>query len=714
MKHDVHGILVAIMAILLTQVQAAPINQTTDQGAHLFVLSGQSNMAGLDPDISFVPAVEKAFGKDHVIVVRDAMGGQPIRRWYKNWKPAQGDEPKATGDLYDRLMVKVNGAIQGKVIQSITFVWMQGERDARERHGDVYANSFKGLLGQLREDLNRQDIQFVIGRLSDCDMDNTRYPHWTKVRQAQVAMAEADPRGAWVDTDDLNDGKNRQGKEITNDLHYSVEGYRILGQRFADRAIELVRRRTPVVPHARPNIVIILADDMGYGELKCLNPTRGKIKTPQLDSIAAGGMIFTDGHSGSSVCTPTRYGLMTGRYAWRTRLQSGVLTGGESLIARDRLTLARMLSQKGYDTAMFGKWHLGMLFDGKKESKEVAIGAKVTDGPIDAGGFDEFHGFHHARQIKIWVDNDTVTEHIEPIEMLPKLCAGAVDYIHRRKGKTQPFFLHIPWSSPHSPVVPSAQWQGKSGLNAHADFVMQTDDCYGQIIKALRDNGLLDNTLVICSSDNGTSAPTSKKAELEAMGHFPSADLRGSKADIWDGGHRVPFIVHWPKVVKGGSRCDKLVCLTDIMATSADIVGFKLPVNAAEDSISFLPAIRGQGKHLRTSVIHHSISGHFAIRHGHDKLIMCPGSGGWSSPKTNAKAWKTLEAEGKPTVQLYDMQQDQGEQAYLAARRPDRVIQLRTLLKKQVSDGRTTPGPKQDNDVTITIVKKPRVNKKNG
>ena len=349
------------------------------------------------------------------------------------------------------------------------------------------------------------------------------------------------------------------------------------------------------LPELRPNIVVILADDMGFGELQCLNPRRGKIKTPQLDSIARAGMIFTDGHSGSSVCTPTRYGLMTGRYAWRTRLQNGVLTGGPSLIAEDRLTLARMLKQKGYHTAMFGKWHLGMLFNGKKEAIEAAIGAHVTDGPIDAGGFDEFHGFHHARQMKVWVDNDTVTEHIKPIEMLPKLCAGAVEYIHGRKGKKDPFFLYVPWNSPHSPVAPSEQWQGKSGLNAHADFVMQTDDSYGQIIKALRDNGFLDNTLVICSSDNGTSAPTSKKADLEAMGHFPSGDLRGSKADIWDGGHRVPFIALWPKVIKAGSYSDKLVCLTDVMATVADVVGFKLPPNAAEDSMSVLPALKGEG-----------------------------------------------------------------------------------------------------------------------
>lgn len=458
---------------------------------------------------------------------------------------------------------------------------------------------------------------------------------------------------------------------------------------------------------SRPNIVVMLADDMGYGEIQCLNPRRGKIKTPQLDSIASGGMVSTDGHSGSAVCTPTRYGLMTGRYAWRTRLQRGVLKGGKSLIAKDRLTMADMLQQKGYHTAMFGKWHLGMLFDGKEEHGQVAVDSKVTEGPIDAGGFDEFHGYHHSRQMNIWIDNDTVTEHIDPIEMLPKLTAGAVDYINGRKGKKEPFFLYIPWNSPHSPVVPSAEWQGKSGLNAHADFVMQTDDSYGQILKVLRDNDMLDNTLVICSSDNGTSAPTSKKKYLEEMGHFPSGDLRGSKTDIWDGGHRVPFIAHWPKVIKAGSYCDKLVCLTDVMATAAEITGFKLPPNTAEDSISFLPALKGRDNHARKSVIHHSSSGHFAIRQGKYKLIMCPGSGGWSKPITDNALWKQLEKEGKPTVQLYDMTKDIGEQKNLAASMPEKVRSMLALLTQQVSDGRTTPGPKQTNDAPITIYKKP-------
>jgi len=354
------------------------------------------------------------------------------------------------------------------------------------------------------------------------------------------------------------------------------------------------------------------------------------------------------------------------------------------------------------------------LFNGQKEAGEVTIGTKVTDGPIDAGGFDEFHGFHHSRQMKVWIDNDTVTEHIEPIDMLPKLAAGAVDYIQGRKGKKRPFFLYVPWNSPHSPVVPSAQWQGKSGLNAHADFVMQTDHSYGQVIQALKDNGLLANTLVICSSDNGTSGPTSKKADLERMGHFPSADLRGSKADIWDGGHRVPFMALWPQVIEAGSTCKRLVCLTDIMATVGEIVGFQLPANAAEDSMSFLPALKGETKHTRTSVVHHSIAGHFAIRQNQLKLIMCPGSGGWTAPRPNAGLWQKLERQGQPTVQLYDMLQDLGEQSNLAADMPENVRRLRALLRKQVYQGRSTPGPEQANDAPIVIDKRPVSKKKAG
>ena len=224
-------LLAALIAPLLISASHA------DEGKHLFILSGQSNMAGLNPNVSFTPAVEKEFGADKVIVVKSAQGGQPIRRWYKAWKPAEGRAVAGNfkpGDLYDKMMSLVNPAIEGQKLASVTFVWMQGERDAKELHGEVYGASFAGLIKQLEADMERDDINFVIGRLSDMDMENKRYKHWVKVREEQVKVAEASKKGAWVDTDDLPMKKDN--------LHYSAEGFKTMGQRFADKAIELIKK----------------------------------------------------------------------------------------------------------------------------------------------------------------------------------------------------------------------------------------------------------------------------------------------------------------------------------------------------------------------------------------------------------------------------------------------------------------------------------------
>lgn len=453
-----------------------------------------------------------------------------------------------------------------------------------------------------------------------------------------------------------------------------------------------------------PNIVVMLADDMGFGELSCLNP-KGKIKTPGLDAIAKNGMILTDGHSGSSVCTPTRYGLLTGRYAWRTRLQNGVVTGGESLIAADRLTLAKMLREKNYHTAIIGKWHLNMMFDGKKNSAQnLPIGTKVSHGPIDRGGFDEFHGFHHARQMTLWIDNEEITQNLTPEEMLPKLTETAERFIAEQKGKDRPFFLYLPWNAPHSPVVPTKEWQGKSGINEHADFVMQTDDSFARVMKALKKHGFAENTLVICSADNGTSPGTSGLKVLQEHEHDPSAGFRGMKSDIWEGGHRVPFIVSWPGIVEAGSTSNNLVCLTDLMATFADIVGYNLPDDQGVDSYSFLPMLKGESDHARQNVIHHSISGQFSIRNPEWKLIHGPGSGGWGSPKTS-EALSEAKAKGMTPFQLYNMIDDKFETKNVHAQHSEIADGLLKLLEQQVDNGRSTPGKKLDNDVEVVLDK---------
>jgi len=235
--------LARIPAVLLALFTLTAFDASAAEAKHLFILSGQSNMQGHRPDEAFTPAVSQALGKDRVIVVQDALGGQPIQRWFKDWKSPEGKKPAKTGDLYDRLMSKVKPAIEGKKLASVTFIWMQGERDAKQQWGPVYEQSLRGLHAQLSRDLGRDDVNFVIGRLSDFDLQNKRYPHWTMIREIQVKVAESDPRFAWVDTDDLNDGKNRRGKAISNDLHYSAEGYKTLGKRFAEKALGLIGKR---------------------------------------------------------------------------------------------------------------------------------------------------------------------------------------------------------------------------------------------------------------------------------------------------------------------------------------------------------------------------------------------------------------------------------------------------------------------------------------
>ena len=224
----------AILSFLIS----VPLTNAAEKQKHLFILSGQSNMVGMDPDLSFTPSIAEEFGENNIIVVKFAQGGKPIRRWYKKWKPAKGDEPKASGDLYDRLMKMVNKATEGNEIETVTFVWMQGDRDAKDKHDQVYAESLKGLIDQLGKDLSRKDINFVIGRLSDCVMGSS---HWVTIREAQMKVAEASKRGAWVNTDDLNDGINKKGKKVKNDLHYTVEGYKTLGKRFAEKSIALIQ-----------------------------------------------------------------------------------------------------------------------------------------------------------------------------------------------------------------------------------------------------------------------------------------------------------------------------------------------------------------------------------------------------------------------------------------------------------------------------------------
>ncbi|MFC7338743.1 arylsulfatase [Haloferula chungangensis] len=473
---------------------------------------------------------------------------------------------------------------------------------------------------------------------------------------------------------------------------------------------------------SKPNIIYILADDLGYGDVQALNPEHGRIPTPEMDRLAKEGMVFTDAHSSSSVCTPTRYGILTGRYNWRTRLQSGVIYGfDQALIEPDRLTVAGFLKKQGYNTACIGKWHLGMgmpTTDGKptrgKAAQNIDWKGKITGGPVDLG-FDYYHGISASLDMPpyIYIENDrfvgeaTATKEFHPnrrgpahpdlegVDVLPEIAKRSVGYLEKQKSD-KPFFIYIALTSPHTPIDPSKEWQGKSKLGAYGDFVMQTDAVIGQIMAAVDTSEFAENTMIIVTSDNGCSAKPAKADELEKAGHFPSAQFRGYKSDLWDGGHRVPFIVRWPAAVKASSTSDEIVCLTDLMATVAELTGTRLPETAGEDSVSFAPALKGKTiESTRKGVVHHSIGGRFAYREGKWKLLLTKGSGGWTKEKIS---------DDSP-AQLYDMVDDPGETKNLYKSHPEVVDRLLAHLQSDVKRGRSTAGPDQDNDRNVNFAK---------
>jgi arylsulfatase A-like enzyme len=474
----------------------------------------------------------------------------------------------------------------------------------------------------------------------------------------------------------------------------------------------------------KPNVVYILADDLGYGDVHCLN-SDGKIATPNIDRLAAAGMAFTDAHGGSALCTPTRYGILTGRYCWRSPLKKEVLGGySPRLIEPGRLTVPALLKQHGYRTAAFGKWHLGMdwpLKDGGvakdyADQWKVDYTMPIANGPT-AVGFDEYFGISASLDMppyvfiandratvvptveKRWVRKGPAAADFEAIDVLPTITRKAVEFIGKAKSG-EPFFLYLPLSAPHTPILPTKDWQGKSGLNAYGDFVMHVDDTVGKVLAALDKAGLTDNTLVMFASDNGC-APAADFPALAAKGHHPSYHFRGHKADIYDGGHHIPFVVRWPGRVKPGTTSDQLTCLSDLMATVADILGVKLPDDAGEDSVSILPALEGRATGpLREAVVHHSSNGSFAIRQDRWKLELCPGSGGWSYPRPGKDDQSRM-----PPVQLYDMSGDVSEKTNVQDRYPEVVARLTRLLEKYVAEGRSTPGAPQKNTSPVDIWK---------
>ena len=487
---------------------------------------------------------------------------------------------------------------------------------------------------------------------------------------------------------------------------------------------------------SKPNIIIIYTDDQGSGDVSALNP-EAKFQTPNMDRIANEGVIFTDGHSSDAVCTPSRYSLLTGRYSWRTSLKRGVLEAdGACLIKNDRMTIASLLQENGYNTAMVGKWHLLMDFVGEKGNGRD-WSAPFTDGPIEKG-FDYFFGLPASMNYGVltFLENDKVLDppvlwttkkkvtdprsfrnsvnpndyrmtppyQKEPdskgwVEVAPSFndelvlktfADKAVTYIDKASKEDKPFFLYLPLTSPHLPHCTHPDFKGKSNCGNYGDFMKETDYRVGQVLDALDANGIADNTLVIFSSDNG--AETNYIYQRETYGHYSSLNYRGGKRDIYEGGHRVPFLMRWPAGIEAGSKIDITVCQTDYLATIADIVGAQLPDDAGVDSYSLLPALKGEAYDgsLRGAVIHHSVTGHFAIRDGKWKLNMLRGSGGMGPQAvTEPKA-------GEPPYELYNIEVDPGETNNVYTAHPEIVEKLKNRITEIISKGRSTPGKQQE------------------
>jgi arylsulfatase A len=473
----------------------------------------------------------------------------------------------------------------------------------------------------------------------------------------------------------------------------------------------------------QPNILLLYADDLGYGDLGCYNP-QSKIPTPHLDQLASQGMRFTDAHSSSGICTPSRYAMLTGRHHWRD-FHGIVNAFGKSVFQPERLTLPEMLKAKGYTTAAIGKWHLGWNWDAIRKPGAPKNGIKpedfdwskpIPDGPL-AHGFDRYFGDEVINfPPYCWIENDKVlkapdtmmdpqkwksikegnwecrpgpmTSDWDPYQNLPETTRRGVDYIKAQKDSEKPFFLYFAFPSPHAPIIPNDAFDGKSKAGPYGDFVVETDDSVGRLLKALDESGQADDTLVIFSADNGPEKYA--YARDEKTGHWSAHPLRGLKRDIYEGGHRVPTIIKWPGITKPGTVSDALVSQIDFMATLASALGHSLPADAAEDSHDLLPLLKGEKASVRGTHVHNTNPKGYAIRHGDWLLVDAPTgyvSGG-------NKAWETrrgYQPDGKAGVELYNLKTDLAQKHNVAAEHPERVAELKALLKKIREQGHSAP-----------------------
>jgi arylsulfatase A len=482
-----------------------------------------------------------------------------------------------------------------------------------------------------------------------------------------------------------------------------------------------------------PNIVLILADDLGYGDVHCYNP-ESKIPTPNLDRLADEGMRFADAHASDAVCTPSRYSLLTGRYCFRSWLKAGVLKPwAQPLIEKGRLTVPALLRQNGYATACFGKWHLGWNWptkDGLPASSADGLGNVDFSKPITGGprshGFDFYFGVDLPNYPPYcFIENDRVLSVpylaaplrsggiINPGPMvpgwnltniMPELTARALRYIEEATNSAKPFFLYFPLTAPHYPIVPMAAFKGRSEAGDYGDFVAQVDATVGEVLATLDRTGLATNTLVIFTSDNGPECveiDPGAYGRILRYGHWSMAELRGVKRDVWEGGHRVPFMARWPDHVPPGTTNDEVICHVDLLATCAALVGTNLASNAGEDSYNILPALLGQpaAAPIREATVLRSGNGKFAIRQG-DWMLVTASSGDGNAGKGHGSEpdWFKLVRGYTTTNQfpgeLYSLRDDLSQRYNRYGENPEVVTKLKALLTQYKINGRSTPGPR--------------------
>lgn len=452
----------------------------------------------------------------------------------------------------------------------------------------------------------------------------------------------------------------------------------------------------------KPNVVYILADDLGWGDMDVYN-AHSAVPTPNCNGFAKEGMLFTDMHASSAVCTPSRYSILTGRYCWRSRLKKGVLDGDSpNLIEEGRMTVPSMLKSAGYYTAGVGKWHLGLGNEAKTDFSKP-----LTPGP-NSHGFDYYFGIPASLDMApyVYFENDHLVEpatipdpgskeprgvfwraglrakDFDMHQCLPTLTDKAIEVLHQRMQQPDtPFLLYFAMPSPHTPWLPLPEYHGKSGAGDYGDYVVEVDAMIGRVLDALKANGQVDNTIVVVTSDNGADW---KIGDIERYPHRANAGWRGEKADVWEAGHRIPFIARWPKHIPPNTVCDETASLTDLMGTLAAILRIELPPNAGEDSFNLLPALLHQPHPpIRDTIVDHSIDGMFTIREGNWKLELGLGSGGFSEPRT------VEPVPGGIKGQLYNLADDPHELYNLYEQHPEIVARLTKMLDTYKDSGHT-------------------------